>query len=57
MAEIGDPTMIVLPSTQQYANVYTFATTSHSRTSGYQNYLVLVAPTNQIEGLIYDGKV
>lgn len=59
--EVGDPTMIVLPAQEQWANAYTFSTTTAVEylTSNveYQNYLVLVAPANQLNGLLVDGKV
>lgn len=61
MNEIGDPTMIVLPSQEQWANAYTFATPSNPYSgtinSEFHNYLVMVAHTNRTSGIIFDGKV
>lgn len=60
MDEIGDPTMIILPSIEQWTNAYTFSTTTVANTdssSTYQNYLVLASPSDKLEGLIFDGQV
>ncbi|XP_067936654.1 uncharacterized protein [Watersipora subatra] len=60
MNEIGDPTMIVLPSVEQWANAYTFSPTSNSYTGAknefYNNYVVMVAPSNRTAGIIFDGQ-
>ena len=60
MNEIGDPTMIILPAVEQWANAYTFSTTSKTYSDDsnlYNNYVVMVAPTNKTEGIIFDGQV
>lgn len=59
--EIGDPTMIVLPALEQWGNAYTFSTTSKTYSDDdnnlYNNYVVMVAPTNHTGGIIFDGQV
>ena len=53
--------MIVLPSVEQWASAYTFSTPSNSYSEDdsdpYSNYVVMVAPTNKTEGIIFDGQV
>lgn len=61
MNEVGDPTMIMLPAQEQWANAYTLSTTTQSdylnSESMYENFLVLVAPSDQLDGLLFDGEV
>jgi len=55
--------MIILPSQEQWANAYTFSTTSNinngvdNNNDLYDNYVVAVAPTDKTDGIIYDGQV
>lgn len=52
--------MIVLPSVEQWANAYTFSTTSIQNSdtqAAYSNFIVMVCHKDKVEGLIIDGKV
>lgn len=53
--------MIVLPALEQWGNAYTFSTTSKTYSDDdnnlYNNYVVMVAPTNHTGGIIFDGQV
>lgn len=53
--------MIMLPAVEQWANAYTFSTVANVQSSDnsdvYQNFIVLVCPTHQRSGLLFDGSV
>ena len=52
--------MIILPAVEQWANAYTFSTTSKTYSDDnnlYNNYVVMVAPTTKTDGIIFDGQV